>query len=115
MSSEAEVQASYSANTAPKFPDQDLSTPGDQSDTAMRSVAENADEGTDVGEPIPAGDTDSKRAEAYGEVLTYSIDDTDNFSVNQKDGQISTAVELDYETQSMYTVMLTCDGPVGCD
>ena len=31
------------ANTAPKFPDQDLNTPGDQSDTAMRSVAENAE------------------------------------------------------------------------
>ena len=113
VSSEAEVQASFSANTAPKFPDQDLSTPGDQSDVAMRSVAENEDKGTMVGEPIPAGDTDSQRAEAYGEVLTYTIDDTDNFSVNQKDGQISTAVELDFETQSMYTVMLTATDPSG--
>ena len=50
---------------------------------------------------------------AFGEVLTYTIDDTDNFSVNQKDGQISTAVKLDYETQSMYTVMLTATDPSG--
>ena len=47
-------------------------------------------------------------------MLTYTIDDTDNFSVNQADGQISTAVELDFETQSMYTVDADCDGPVGC-
>ena len=49
------------ANTAPKFPDQDLSTPGDQSDTAMRSVAENADKGTsgwraDTGRETPTDD-----------------------------------------------------------
>ena len=110
-SSEAEVQASFAANAAPVFPDQDLSTPGDQSDVAMRTVAENFK--GKFGEPIPAGDADTQRDGAYGEVLTYSIDDTDNFSVNQKDGQISTAVKLDYETQSMYTVMLTATDPSG--
>ena len=35
------VQDSHPANTAPKFPDQDPNTAGDQSDTAMRSVEEN--------------------------------------------------------------------------
>ena len=112
-SSDAAVQASNPANTAPKFPDQDLSTPGDQSDVAMRSVAENMDKGTTVGEPIPAGDADRGTPEGNMELLTYTIDDTDNFSVNQKDGQISTAVELDYEMQSMYTVMLTATDPSG--
>ena len=112
-SSAAAVQASNAANTAPKFPDQDLSTPGDQSDVAMRSVAENEDKGTNVGEPIPAGDKDVNTPEGNMELLTYTIDDTDNFSVNQADGQISTAVELDFETQSMYTVMLTVADPSG--
>ena len=112
-SSAATVQASNAANTAPKFPDQDLSTPGDQSDEAMRSVAENEDKGTNVGEPIPAGDKDVNTPEGNMELLTYTIDDTDNFSVNQADGQISTAVELDFETQSMYTVMLTATDPSG--
>ena len=60
-SSDAAVQASNAANTAPKFPDQDLGTPDDQSDVAMRSVAENADKDTKVGEPIPAGDKDTQR------------------------------------------------------
>ncbi len=111
-SSDAAVQASNPANTAPKFPDQDLSTPGDQSDVAMRSMAENQDKGTRVGEPIPAGDADRNTPEGNLELLTYTIDDTDNFSVNQKD-EISTAVKLDYEMQSMYTVMLTATDPSG--
>ena len=112
-SSDAAVQASNPANTAPKFPDQDLGTPGDQSDVAMRSVAENQDKGTNVGEPIPAGDADRDSPAGNMELLTYTIDDTDNFSVNQKDGQISTAVKLDFETQSTYTVMLTATDPSG--
>ncbi len=112
-SSDATVQASNPANTAPKFPDQDLGTPGDQSDVAMRSVAENQDKGTKVGEPIPADDADRGDPAGNMELLTYTIDDTDNFSVNQKDGQISTAVKLDFETQSMYTVMLTATDPSG--
>ena len=112
-SSEAAVQASNPANTAPKFPDQDLSTPGDQSDVAMRSVAENEDKGTKVGEPIPAGDADRDEPAGNMELLTYTIDDTDNFSVNQADGQISTAVKLDHEARSMYTVMLTATDPSG--
>ena len=90
-----------------------MSTPGDQDTVAMRSVAENEDKGTKVGEPIPAGDADRDNPTGNMELLTYTIDDTDNFSVNQKDGQISTAVELDYEMQSMYTVMLTATDPSG--
>ena len=42
-SSERDVEESSPANTAPVFPDQDLNTAGDQSDTAMRSVKENAE------------------------------------------------------------------------
>ena len=112
-SSDAAVQASNPANTAPAFPDQDLGTPGVQSDVAMRSVAENQDKGAMVGEPIPADDADKGTPEGNMELLTYTIDDTDNFSVNQKDGQISTAVKLDFEMQSMYTVMLTATDPSG--
>ena len=112
-SSMATVQASNPANTEPVFPDQELSTPGDQSDVAMRSVAENEDKGTKVGEPFPAGDDDRNDPEGNMELLTYTIDDTDNFSVNQGDGQISTAVKLDHEMQSMYTVMLTATDPSG--
>ncbi|MDE2823216.1 MAG: cadherin domain-containing protein, partial [Chloroflexota bacterium] len=110
-SSEASVQASNPANTAPKFPDQDLNTPGVQNTMAKRSVPENF-EGK-VGEPIGAVDADVDKPEGNMELLTYTIDDEDNFSVDRKTGQISTAVELDYETQSVYTVILTATDPSG--
>ena len=114
-SSDATVQASSPANTAPTFPDQDLGTPGDQSDMAMRTVAENF-EGA-VGEPIPASDADRGDPEGNMELLTYTIDDTDNFSVNQANGQISTAVELDYESlpedAKYHMVTLTAMDPSG--
>ena len=95
------VQRDDPANAAPEFnEDQDPNTPGDQA-VAERSVAENT-EGK-VGEPVVADDSD---------LLMYSVDDTDNFKVDN-DGQISTAVELDYETQSEYMVTLTATDPSG--
>ena len=58
---------------------------------------------TTVGDAVVAAD---------GDLLMYSISDTTNFSVNNN-GQISTKVELDYETQSEYTVTLTATDPSG--
>ena len=95
------VQKDDPANAAPEFnEDQDPNTPGDQA-VAERSVAENT-EGK-VGEPVVAEDDDK---------LMYSVDDTDKFEVDNG-GQISTAVELDYETQSEYMVTLTATDPSG--
>ena len=42
---DAVVQAARATNSAPKFPDQDLTTPGDQSDETSRTVAENTGAG----------------------------------------------------------------------
>ena len=99
---ERAVQKDDPANTAPKFQDDnDPNTPGKQPD-AKRSVKENA-KGENVGEPVTADDVD---------LLMYFISDTDNFKVDN-DGQISTAVELDYETKSEYTVVLTATDPSG--
>ena len=103
------VQIADPANTAPKFPDQDLVTAGDQSDTAMRSVAENAD-GAEVGRPVPATD---------GDLLLYSLsgDDADMFSVVKTSGQIKTATKLDYEAlpedAKYHMVTLTATDPSG--
>ena len=68
-------------------------------------MAENADEGTRVGEPIPAEDTDA---------LLYRIsgDDASSFKVDNN-GQITTTVELDFETKSMYMVALLAIDPSG--
>ena len=65
------VQKDDPANTAPEFPkDNDPNTPGNQ-EVAERSVAENMK--TTVGAPVVAKDDD---------LLMYSVDDMDNFSVN---------------------------------
>ena len=112
-SSEEEVQASDPANTAPKFPDQDLNTVGDQSETAMRSVKENQKKGTKVGEPITAEDMDK---------LFYTLSGPDAASFELGSGlshdkideaRIVTAVELDYETKSMHEVTVTATDPSG--
>ena len=107
LSAETQVQASDPANTAPKFPDQDLNTAGDQSDTAMRSVVEN-EKDENVGEPVPQcydGTTDLL-------IYTLSGDDAASFKIDNN-GQISTTVELDFETKSEYMVMVTATDPSG--
>ena len=72
---ERAVQTSNAANTAPKFPDQDLTAEGDQSDETTREVAENL-AGENVGGPIPAGD-------ANGDALMYHLggDDAASFKL----------------------------------
>ena len=108
-SSDGVVQDRNPANTAPVFPDQDPNTAGDQSDTAMRSVAENKEKES-VGEPIPANDADT----VDNGLLIYTLSGADeaNFSVDNG-GQIKTKVELDFETQPMHTVVLTATDPSG--
>ena len=106
--SEKPVQPSDPANAAPNFPDQDLTTPDDQSDEAMRSVAENMAEET-VGGPISATDTD-------GDAMLYTLsgDDAASFKVDNN-GQIKTKVKLDFETKDEYMVALTATDPSGAN
>ena len=56
--SERAVQESDPANTAPRFPDQDLNTAGDQSDSTSRTVMENTKDGVNIGAPVDATDGD---------------------------------------------------------
>ena len=104
--SEKPVQTSDPANAAPNFPDQDLTTQGDQSDEAMRSVEENMADET-VGGPISATDTD-------GDAMLYTLsgDDSASFKVDNN-GQIKTKVKLDFETKGEYMVALTATDPSG--
>ena len=104
--SEKPVQTSDPANAAPNFPDQDLTTAGDQSDEAMRSVEENIADET-VGGPISATDTD-------GDAMLYTLsgDDSASFKVDNN-GQIETKVKLDFETKDEYMVALTATDPSG--
>ena len=68
--SEAPVQDSRSANAAPKFVDQDLNSPGDQSDRTSRKVPENTDPGVGIGSPVSAMDDD-------GELLIHTLNGAD--------------------------------------
>ena len=106
-SSERAVERSDPANTAPVFPDQDLNTAGDQSDTAMRSVKENA-KGEKVGEPIGAVDADKDLL-----LYTHSGDDAGSFNIDKKTGQLTTKVKLDFEAKDEYTVTVTATDPSG--
>ena len=119
LSTEKAVQASEAANTAPKFPDQDPATPGDQSDTATRSVAENQEKGASIGDAVDATDAD-------GDALVYSIGGPDAASFEVVSGtgyghtapetdiaKIKTAEKLDYETKSVYTIVLVATDPSG--
>ena len=105
---EKPVQPSAADNTAPKFPDQDLNTAGDQSDETSRSVAENSDPDESIGVPVGAGDGDD-------DLLLYSMSgpDADSFDITRTNGQISTKAKLDYETKATYTVVVNTHRPVG--
>ncbi len=110
--SQGDVQVSRPDNTAPKFADdQNLNTPGDQAD-AVRSVAENLV--GNVGDPVSAVDAD-------GDLLIYTLSGPDaaSFTIGSgltptpKEGQIRTAVKLDYERKSRYMVVVTATDPSG--
>ena len=105
---DAVVQAAGAANAAPKFPDQDLTTPGDQSDSTSLSVAENTDAGTSIGSAVSAGDGDD-------DLLLYTLGGADaaSFGIDRRTGQVKTKAALDYETKNTYTVTVTATDPSG--
>ena len=106
-SSDGAIQKSDPANTAPKFVDQDLATSGDQSDETSRSVAENADKGTSVGQQVSVDDADDDLL-----ILTLGGADADSFKVTNA-GQLTTNEKFDYETKNVYMVVITATDPSG--
>ena len=105
---EAPVPNSNPANAAPKFVDQDLNSPGDQSDRTSRKVAENTEVGQSIGAPVSAFDED-------GELLMYTLDGADAafFSMSRNDGQLKTKASLNFEARNSYSVVVTATDPSG--
>ena len=110
---QADVQISDPANSAPKFADdQDPNTSGNQAD-AVRSVPEN-EKGASVGDAVTATDAD-------GDLMIYTLDGADamyftigsGLKTSEAEGQIKTAMELDYETKKEYMVVVTATDPSG--
>ena len=91
---DADDGAAIELNVAPEFAN---------GGTTDRSVAEDAEVGASVGDPVAATDANS------GDTLTYSLsgDDADSFALDSATGQITTAAALDYETKNAYTVVVT--------
>ncbi len=102
------VQGVRGSNNAPVFPDQDAEDPGDQSTTAMRTVAENTASGQAIGDPLAAEDED-------GDILTYTLSgaDADSFSIDWATGQLMTKGELDFEDETSHTVTVRATDPAG--
>ena len=78
-------------------------------DTAQRSIAENAAANTNIGSPVTAS------GPAAGENLTYTLRGTDaaSFAIVATSGQLQTKAALDYETRSSYTVTVTVTDQLG--
>ena len=106
--SERPVQNDSSANAAPKFVDQDLNSPGDQSDRTSRKVAENTEAGQSIGTPVSAFDDDD-------DLLIYTLDGADAafFSMSRNDGQLKTKASLNFEARNSYSVVVTATDPSG--
>ena len=83
-------------NTPPAFP----------AATATRSVEENQDAGTAVGDPVTASDVE-------GDPVTYSMESM-YFEIDGE-GQITTTMMLDYEAMASHTVTATASNGEGSD
>ncbi len=72
-----------------------------EGDPASRSVEENSEQGTNVGDPVAATDPE-------GNTLTYSLSGSDSFSIDSS-GQITVAsgANLDYEARFSYSVTVS--------
>ena len=106
--SERPVQNDSPANAAPRFVDQDLNSPGDQSDRTSRKVAENTEAGQSIGTPVSAFDDDD-------DLLIYTLDGADAafFSMSRNDGQLKTKAALNFEARNSYGVVVTATDPSG--
>ena len=80
-------------NEAPTFTD---------GNSVTREIAENTSTGANIGAVITATDPDK-------DTLTYSLGGTDAsaFALGTSTGQLKTSAALDYETKSLYTLVLT--------
>ncbi len=105
---EAPTQGRRPANAAPRFVDQDLNSPGDQSDRTSRRVPENTDAGVGIGTEVSAIDDDDK-------LLIYTLDgaDASSFDISRTTGQLMTKASLNYEARNSYNVVVTATDPSG--
>ena len=105
---EAPVQEGRPANAAPRFVDQDLNSPGDQSDRTSRKIEENTDPEESIGTPVSAFDEDDA-------LLIYALGGVDAafFDISRNTGQLMTKASLNFEARNSYGVVVTATDPSG--
>ena len=81
-------------NEAPEFP---------PTETGARSIPENTETNTNIGDPVEATDPD------VGDTLTYALGGTDagSFDIDTSTGQLQTKAALDKETKDSYSVTVS--------
>ena len=84
------ITVTAGGNDPPRFP---------AAESGLRSIAENAAPGMDIGAPVAAEDPES-------DTLTYSLGGTAaaSFDIETSSGQLRTKASLDFETKSSYSV-----------
>ena len=95
---EAPVQSSNPANTAPHF----------QRRADSRRVYENTEPGQDIGAPVEAHDED-------GDLLIHTLGGPDaaSFDISRSNGQLKTKAPLDYEARRSHELVVTATDPSG--
>ena len=102
------VEAKTRENKQPKFTKEDDDEDGTDEDGSMAApFMRNVDENHkgDFGSALGVDDDDSAL------IWKLTGGDMDSFSIHRTDGQLSTDVELDYETQEMYMIEVTVTDP----
>ena len=91
------VREQHPPGHAPEFPD---------GETGLRSIAENAERGVNIGNPVAATDDEEH-------VLTYTLSGTDAASsdIVRSTGQLLTRAFLDHEAKSGYSMTMTVSDP----
>ena len=99
----AQVEATQTVRPAPPV----NHPPQFASNTASRSVPENSQAGTLIGDPVMATDQNQD------DTLTYSLEGIDaaSFGINSSSGQLEAKLPLDKETKSTYTVVVVVSDP----
>ena len=106
------VRAIPTSNTAPKFPDQDAATDGDQSTSVSWDVPENTAVDTDLSDSGGLGlalvltEIDEDLTASPPDVITYSLSagDTNAFTISDETAALTLKAKLDYETKKSYRV-----------
>ena len=82
-----------------------------EGNSATRTVAENTEAGSNIGDAVSATDQDAK------DTLTYTLSGTDAaaFDIDSTTGQIKTKAALDFETKNIYSVTLTVSDGLATD